>query len=186
MRCVMRRTPRTLLLVVVLALAATALPATAAQASPAACASAAIHPAQLGHAKARQTTLCLLNRERRARGLRPLRLNRRLSIAAARHSRNMVRKDFFAHGNFVARILNARYVGRRAAWSLGENIAWGTGSLATPAEIVRGWMNSSGHRHNILSRRFRDIGIGIARGAPGMGRSVAPGATYTTDFGRKG
>jgi uncharacterized protein YkwD len=98
----------------------------------------------------------------------------------------MVRRDFFAHGNFVARILNARYTGRRSAWSLGENIAWGTGTYATPREIVKSWMNSSGHRHNILNGRFRDIGIGIVAGAPGMARSSAAGATYTTDFGRRG
>lgn len=161
------------------------LPAASAQAASA-CASGNVHPAQIAKRQARVITLCLLNRERRARGLRPLRLNRSLTVASTRHSLNMVSKGFFAHGNFVARILNARYVRRRQAWSLGENIAWGTGSLATPAQIVRGWMNSSGHRHNILSRSFRDIGVGIVNGAPGVAGASATGATYTTDFGRKG
>jgi uncharacterized protein YkwD len=98
----------------------------------------------------------------------------------------MVRKGFFQHGNFVARILNTRYVTRRQAWSLGENIAWGTGSLGTPAQTVRAWMRSPGHRANILSRRFRDIGIGIALGAPAEVHASAGAATYTTDFGVKG
>lgn len=182
----MRRPLRTLLLTAALLPVAVTLPAASAHAAPAACASANVHPALVTKRQARLVTLCLLNRERRSHGLRPLRLNRRLTAASLRHSRNMVRRDFFAHGNFVARIINARYAPRNATWSLGENIAWGTGHLGTPREIVRGWMNSSGHRHNILNRRFRDIGIGIANGAPGIARSSAAGATYTTDFGRKG
>src|SRR5687767_8228773 len=182
----MRRTLRLLLLAAALVPATLALPAVSAQAAPSACASATVHPALIAKRQARLVTRCLLNRERRGHGLRALRLNGRLSAAAVRHSRNMVRRDFFAHGNFVARILNARYAGRNGTWSLGENIAWGTGHLATPREIVRGWMNSPGHRHNILSGKFRDIGIGIVDGAPGAGRAAGGGATYTTDFGRKG
>jgi uncharacterized protein YkwD len=183
----MRRTVlKTLLLVTALVPATLALPAASAHAATAACAASNLHPALVTNGQAQKITLCLLNRQRRAHGMRPLRLNRRLTIAATRHSRNMVRRDFFGHGNFVARILNARYTGRNGAWSLGENIAWGTGSLGTPREIVKSWMNSSGHRHNILNRRFRDIGIGIVVGAPGMARSSAAGATYTTDFGRRG
>ena len=166
--------------------AAAAVPAAAAPAAITACASGHVHPAQVVKRQARVTTLCLLNRERRARGMRRLRLNRRLTVASIRHSRNMVRKGFFAHGNFVSRIMNARYAKRRAAWSLGENIAWGTGGLATPAQIVRGWMNSPGHRANILNPRYRDIGIGIVNGAPGLARAASNGATYTTDFGRRG
>ena len=61
----------------------------------------------------------------------------------------------------------------------GENIAWGGGALATPREIVSGWMNSAGHRANILAREFRFIGIGIAAATPEGGA----GATYATDFG---
>ncbi|MDX6697314.1 MAG: hypothetical protein QOE65_711 [Solirubrobacteraceae bacterium] len=182
----MRRTAKILALIAALVPASLAIPAGAAHAAVSACAAANLHPALLPSTQARHTTLCLLNRERRRHGLRPLRLNRKLSVASLRHSRNMVRRDFFAHGNFVARIVNAHYVGRSGAWTLGENIAWGTGYLATPREIVKGWMNSSGHRHNILSPRFRDIGIGIATGAPGAARSAAAGATYTTDFGRRG
>jgi uncharacterized protein YkwD len=184
-----RRTLRVPTLCLALALAAMAVPATPAAAAGkahAACASGHVHPAQLAKRQARAATLCLINRERRRRGLRPLRLHRRLTVASVRHSRDMVRRNFFAHGNFVARVLNARYVRRRSAWALGENIAWGSGRLATPRAIVRAWMRSPGHRRNILSRRFRDIGIGIVAGAPHGGRAATPGATYTTDFGRKG
>jgi uncharacterized protein YkwD len=166
--------------------AAVALPSASAQASSRSCAIAGVYAtADVVPANARET-LCLLNRERAQHGLRPLRLSKRLGRASLRHSRNMVRKHFFQHGNFVARILNARYVTRRQAWSLGENIAWGTGSLATPAQTVRAWMHSPGHRANILNRRFRDIGIGIVLGAPVIVPVSSGAATYTTDFGVKG
>lgn len=184
-----RRTLRTLTLCLALAPAAMAVPATAGAAAGkahAACASGHVHPAQLAKRQARAATLCLINRERSRRGLRPLRLHPRLTVASVRHSRNMVRRDFFAHGNFVARVLNAGYVRRRAAWALGENLAWGSDRLATPRAIVRAWMRSPGHRRNILSRRFRDIGIGIVAGAPGAGGAANLSATYTTDFGRAG
>ena len=148
-------------------------------------ATADVVPTNASLRKARET-LCLLNRERAQHGLRPLRLSKRLGRASLRHSRNMVRKHFFQHGTLVARILNARYVTRRQAWLLAENIAWGTGSLATPAQTVRAWMHSPGHRANILNRRFRDIGIGIVLGAPVIVPVSSGAATYTTDFGVKG
>jgi uncharacterized protein YkwD len=178
-------------LVLLAVVAAVALPTASAQASSRSCAIAGVYatadvvPTNASLRKARET-LCLLNRERAQHGLRPLRLSKRLGRASLRHSRNMVRKHFFQHGNFVARILNARYVTRRQAWSLGENIAWGTGSLATPAQTVRAWMHSPGHRANILNRRFRDIGIGIVLGAPVIVPVSSGAATYTTDFGVKG
>jgi uncharacterized protein YkwD len=173
------------------AIPAFALPTGAAQASSPSCAVASVGatanavPTKHSLHKARRETLCLLNEERARHGLPPLRLSNRLSRASTVHSRAMVRKHYFSHGNFVARILNSRYVTRRQAWSLGENIAWGTGSLSTPAQTVRAWMNSPGHRSNILNRRFRDIGIGIALGAPATVHASSGAATYTTDFGVK-
>lgn len=135
--------------------------------------------------RARIATLCLMNRARARRGLPPLRLNPKLSRAARRHSRDMVRYRYFAHDSRNGRspfdrMRATHYVPRNASWWLGENIGWGSGSLAAPAALVRGWMHSPPHRANILSRHFRDVGIGIAVGAPVGGR----GATYTTDFGR--
>jgi uncharacterized protein YkwD len=66
--------------------------------------------------------------------------------------------------------------------ALGENIAWGTGNLGTAAKIQRAWMASPGHRANILRRQFREIGIGIAVGAP-VDAGGLDGATFTADFG---
>ncbi len=135
--------------------------------------------------RARDATLCLLNRARTRHGLPSLRLNAKLSHAADRHSRDMVRHRYFAHDSRNGRspfdrMRATHYVPRSASWWLGENIGWGSGSLMQPIAMVRMWMHSPPHRANILSRHFRDIGIGIAPGAPVGGG----GATYTTDFGQ--
>ena len=54
---------------------------------------------------------------------------------------------------------------------------------ATPKAIVRAWMRSPGHRHNILNPDFREIGIGFSRGTPS--NPGASGSTITTDFGMR-
>jgi uncharacterized protein YkwD len=190
MGAAMRR-PATLLLAPAL-LCAALLPATAAaKPRPLACASAHVAVRAATVRPALNATLCLLNRIRARAGLPPLHLNRRLTRAARGHSREMVRRHYFGHASArgaspFQRMFAVRYVPRRASWSLAENIAWGGGSLAQPLAIVRAWMHSPPHRANILSRRYRDIGIGIAPGFPLRSRRLAglAGATYTTDFGR--
>ena len=159
---------------------ALAVPATAS----AACEGEYTEPNEVSLVVSERATLCLLNQERAQRGIRPLRRNRRLDLASVRHARAMALRDYFAHGNFVGRIKRAKYLRGARSWRLGENIAWGSGSLATPVEIVDAWMHSPGHRANILNRGFREIGIGIARGTPV--RSYSDGATYATDFGTRG
>jgi uncharacterized protein YkwD len=136
-----------------------------------------------------RATLCLLNEERTRRGLGRLRLNDRLSGAAERHSRDMVRRNYFSHDSlsgatFIDRIRRSGYLRSARSWSVGENLAWGSGSRGTPEAILRAWMHSPGHRDNILTRRFREIGIGVVEGAPV--RVGIPAATYTTDFGSRG
>jgi uncharacterized protein YkwD len=149
------------------------------------CANTRVMPAPGNLGAVRAAVLCLHNRDRAAHGLPALKENAKLRRAAAGHSDDMVAQRYFAHDSLsgddmVDRILSAGY-GRGGAWSLGENIAWGTGSLATAAEIQRAWMESPGHRANILRRQFREIGIGIALGAP-IAHGLT-GATYTADFG---
>jgi uncharacterized protein YkwD len=178
-----------LLTLLVLAVAAIAAPA-GARPRPTACGAA--HVAVISRAtvqRAQDATICLLNRIRAQHGLPPLRLDRRLSHAARGHSREMVRRRYFGHASPggappYLRARHARYIPRHGRWSFGENIAWGGGSLAQPAAIVRMWMHSPPHRANILSRHFRDVGVGIAVGVPIHARFR--GATYTLDFGRLG
>ena len=162
--------------------------ATPAPAAAAKCAKAGAHPADISRKAVKKATLCLLNKRRRAHDRRKLKPNRRLAKAARRHARDMVKKDYFAHDSptgvdFVDRILDTDYVEKAAGWVLGENLAWGSHELATPRSIVRAWMKSPGHRENILNGKFREIGVGIVRGAPEPGVSRA--ATYATEFGTR-
>ncbi|WP_372788827.1 CAP domain-containing protein [Paraconexibacter sp.] len=151
------------------------------------CTGASQKPWVKGFKQARRATLCLINRERGKRGLRRLREDKLLGRAASRHSRAMVRKGFFAHTgpdgvDLTARARKAGWPRNGARrWQLGENIGLGTGSQGTPRAVVRSWMDSSGHRANLLDPAFDRIGLSVVRGTPGGTRS---GATYTTDFGR--
>jgi uncharacterized protein YkwD len=149
------------------------------------CPGADVEPAPHGPSL-EQSTLCLLNAERAAAGLRPVSLRPELSGAAADFSAEMVRRAFFAHRapggpSLAARLRGAGYLGRQATvWVVGENLAWARGSAATPRRLVAAWMASPGHRRNILEPAFRDVGIGVAPGTPG---AAAEGVTVTTDFG---
>jgi uncharacterized protein YkwD len=154
----------------------------------AACAGANVMPSSANAAKVRKATLCLLNAQRRAHGLHKLRENGKLRRAAAGYSRLMVSQGFFSHvspggSTLESRVNSTHYLDGARSWSIGENIAWGTGPLGTPRAIVKAWMNSPGHRENILNGTYRDIGIGIATGAPIPAGAAAGGGTYTTDFG---
>jgi uncharacterized protein YkwD len=149
------------------------------------CANADLEATKDNLREVRVAILCLHNKVRAENGLSSLRENKRLRKAAVAHSKDMVRDGFFEHTTpegvtMVDRILRAKYVREDQGWALGENLAWGTGSLGTPRGAIESWMNSPGHRANLLKRSFRDVGIGIVLGVP---VSDAAGATYTIDFG---
>jgi uncharacterized protein YkwD len=156
----------------------------------AACKGARQHPSAHNMKAIRHATLCLLNGQRHRHGLGKLRAQRTLAQVATRYSRLMVRKGFFAHvsptgSTMVGRVRRTGYLHGASRWSLGENLAWGAGRSATPAQIVRAWMRSPGHRRNILDASFREIGIGVVRGAPLRVRAARAAATYTTEFGHR-
>jgi uncharacterized protein YkwD len=132
--------------------------------------------------------LAELNVVRRAHGLAPLRRSLPLSRAADTHSRAMGRFGFFAHDSrdgsaFWHRV--KRFYGSRGYgnWSVGENLLWSTPGLDARTAL-RLWMQSPGHRKNILTARWREIGLSAVTvaGAPGVfgGRDVV---IVTTDFG---
>jgi len=148
----------------------------------ASCAGAYTAPTVTAKAATSAATLCLINRERAAHRMKVLRPHGALNLAAHRHSTDMAIRNYFAHdtkggGRFSTRIMAARYVRPNTHWSIGENLAWGTGQLSTPASIVEAWMRSPGHRANILKGTYAEIGIGIAT----SGAKII----YTTDFGRR-
>jgi uncharacterized protein YkwD len=131
-------------------------------------------------------TVCLINAERRARGLAPLVANARLGRAARSHAADMVARAFFSHvspsgSSFADRLRHVGYT-RPCAWSGGETLAWGSGSLATPASRIRGWMNSPPHRAILLNATYREVGIGVVHGSP---TNAGASATYVGEFGRR-
>lgn len=100
----------------------------------------------------------LTNNFRTQNGLPPLTVNVQLTRAAETHSQNMALQDFFSHTG-----LDGSQPGDRAKASgytstfVGENIGAG---YSTPEEALQGWLNSPGHRANILNPEYREIGIG--------------------------
>jgi uncharacterized protein YkwD len=156
--------------------------------APSDCGHADSSPLTVSADLAQAATICLLNRERAAKGRPALRQNDRLEAAATGHAEDMVRRGYFAHDDpqghdFVYRIFRARYVRRGERWILGENLAWGAGSRATPRETVRSWMDSSDHRRIVLNRGFRDIGIGVVAGSP-LG-AIEGAVTYASEYGAR-
>ena len=108
-----------------------------------------------------------VNLVRRWHGLPPLRSSRGLAAAARRHSREMGSKGYFEHesasGTAFWRRIERTYGSRGfERWEVGENIAWNT-ARATAVDVVRQWMRSPGHRANVLSRTWRDLGLGAFR-----------------------
>jgi len=129
-----------------------------------------------------------LNAIRRAHGLVPLRLSHPLSSAADSHSRAMGTFGFFAHSSrdgsaFWKRV--QRFYGStgHGTWSVGENLLWSTTGLDA-AEALKLWMASPAHRQNILTPRWREVGLAAVAvpSAPGVfgGRDVV---IITSDFG---
>ena len=132
--------------------------------------------------------LARVNSVRRSHGLRALSISPGLSAAAAYHSRQMVQHGFFEHesrggGAFWKRVERFYGSGGFRAWEVGENLAYGSPDLS-PAATVRMWMNSPGHRENLLSRRWREIGLGVLHvGAAGGEFGGSAVTVVTADFG---
>jgi uncharacterized protein YkwD len=125
-----------------------------------------------------ERTLRLHNQARERRGIGSLCVQPALTKAARSHSAEMIRKDYFRHGNVGGRLKKVHY-----RWlSYGENIALGSGSKGSPESIFRRWMKSRHHRSNILNERFREVGVGTATGAYKRVNGVT---MYTVDFGTR-
>lgn len=171
-----------LLLITALALGATTVPAdaTAAAASPA---QVVANPGSTDVRTARllvqrrleDRVLKLTNRKRRAHGCRALRASSALRKSSRRHTITMARHDEMSHRlpgepDFTVRITRAGYRG----WTMvAENVARGFG---TAGSVVRAWMESPGHRRNILNCRLRHLGVGVVHSGGQL--------WWTQNFGR--
>jgi uncharacterized protein YkwD len=108
----------------------------------------------------------MANAERKARGIAPLAINAQLVAAAKNHSWDQANRMTLTHtgangSNPGQRMAAAGYGAR--TW--GENVAAG---FVTASSVMKGWMNSSGHRANMLSANFTEVGVGAVTGANGV------------------
>jgi uncharacterized protein YkwD len=185
-----------LLLALVLVSAITSAPAAAAEkrktvlatvATPAVCPNADLAPDAGNLELIRGALDCLHDQVRTQRGLGTLARNAALETAAGEHTDDMLARDYFDHdspegGTFDKRILAAGYARKGQGWSLGENLIWATGELATPNALMRAWMASKGHRANILNPRYRELGLAVRLGTPTGGDA---GVTVSAEFGAR-
>ncbi len=128
----------------------------------------------------------IVNEERWANGQRPpLKRNSLLDVSAFGHSANMALRNFFAHCDLDTgtspwdRMRAAGYIQS----SGGENIAAG---YSSPSAVMNGWMNSSGHRSNILSTSYRELGIGYDYQSGDQGNIRFDAGSCTADAGNHG
>ena len=113
-----------------------------------------------------QEVVNLVNKERAKYGLSALKSNSSLANVATIKSQDMVNKNYFNHTSPTYGspfdMMKQFGISYKTA---GENIAMGQ---KTPSEVVTAWMNSEGHRKNILSSSFTQIGVGVAKNANGQ------------------
>jgi uncharacterized protein YkwD len=101
----------------------------------------------------------------------------------------MVRHHYFSHvsrngATLETRLRRAGYLRSARQWWAAEDIGWGRGTPSSPRGIVRLWMHSPPHRAALLDPKMREIGMGVAPGAPsGSNRNAG---TYVMDLGRRG
>ena len=131
-------------------------------------------------------SLDLHNQTRAANGLPGFCVHPALTNAARSHSQEMLDKGYFAHNSYNGETVKARLerfgytFSGYSFWKYGENIYWGSGTSASPDSAHKWWMNSAGHKANILSRDFREVGIGVRTGTY---KGYAGAKMYTVDFG---
>ncbi|MBF2073648.1 MAG: CAP domain-containing protein [Synechococcales cyanobacterium C42_A2020_086] len=105
-----------------------------------------------------------INQIRQEQGLRPLENNEELAQVARNYSRRMAEQDFFSHtgpdGDTPAERVQSAGI---FYFMVGENLFTGTNIPQPVPAAVEGWMNSQGHRENILRPEYRETGIGIWR-----------------------
>jgi uncharacterized protein YkwD len=157
----------------------------AAMLAPAGTCGAADEQLSLDQSAARLVMACLTNYARAQSGLKPLQLNATLSTAGNAKLAADVSCNVFSHepcGKPFDSVF-AIYVQGATSFQIGENIAWGTGSYGTPRQIMLAWLHSTGHRENILTPAFTEVGIGYLPNQTFLGYPGA--ALWSQQFGTR-
>jgi uncharacterized protein YkwD len=132
-----------------------------------------VNPPNAANLPAETAVLVIVNAERAKAGCKALTVNSKLAAAARKHSADMLARHYFSHTTPDGVTFSVRIDAEGYRWSgVGENIAAGQ---RTPTDVMRAWMNSPGHRANILNCQFRNLGVGMVQN----GRSPV----WTQDFG---
>jgi uncharacterized protein YkwD len=117
--------------------------------------------------RVRAEMLARVNAARKKVGVPPLRSNGKLDLAAQRHAEDMLARNYFAHESPEDKTVRERASAAGYDWQrIGENIAEGQFSVD---EVMETWLNSPGHRKNVLAPHFQEMGVGLALGQTGRG-----------------
>jgi uncharacterized protein YkwD len=128
--------------------------------------------------KIRAEMLARVNAVRKKAGAPALRSNTGLDQAAQRHAQDMLARDYFAHESPEGKTVRERARAAGYDWRrIGENIAEGQFSVD---EVMATWMNSPGHRRNILDPAFKELGVGLALGRSGKSHQVVWAQAFGT------
>ncbi len=127
---------------------------------------------------------CLINFARKRQGLGRFRPSKKLDVSAGRKSSDIKRCGSFDHyacgRDFTFWMRRVGYASR--CWTAAENIAWGQGSRGNVRSIFKAWLRSPGHRANMFSRAYNNVGVGLRKGR----FQGANGAMiWTTHFGKR-
>jgi len=150
--------------------------------------SAETHRTALALTALERGVLADLNAFRRQHGLVPLTLSTPLTEAARQHTEEMAADGYFAHEShdgaaFWQRIQHWYAQGSFGYWSVGENLLWSSPSV-TASGALELWEHSPEHLKNMLTPRWREIGVSAVHvgAGPGVYKGV-PVTIVTTDFG---
>jgi uncharacterized protein YkwD len=146
---------------------------------------AAADQLNLDAATAEAAMLCLTNYARAQDGLAPLQPSTTLNAAGQAKLAADLSCGEFSHTpcGHPFDIVFAAYLQGATGYEIGENIAWGTGDYGTPRSTMNGWLHSEGHRENILTAAYTDLGIGYVPNQTFQGYS---GATlWSQEFGMR-
>jgi uncharacterized protein YkwD len=135
--------------------------------------------------RAEKLTLDLHNKTRKENGLKELCVDPTLTRVAREHSKDMIKKGYFGHTSADGKSSAKRLKDSGYNWSAtAENIAWGSGSYSNPKSRFKAWMESKGHKVNILNGKYEEVGIGATSGEL-LKKSGQEETVYTVDFGSK-
>lgn len=110
------------------------------------------------------TFRCMINFARKKTGAKALTSSTKLTKASEQKARDIA-KCSFSHTACGREAFyyskKSGYIKQCASWGLGENLAFGQGTLGTPRSLMLAWMQSDGHRHNLLNKTFTNQGVGV-------------------------